>query len=56
MGVNPSQAKTFQGTLIKGVTGTGDSDDSESTPVIVFTQDDDNTDWQKERRRIKNIC
>ena len=25
-----------------------DSDDSDPTPVIVFTQDDDNTDWQKD--------
>ena len=25
-----------------------DSDDSEPTPVIVFTPDDDNTDWQKD--------
>ena len=25
-----------------------DSDDSEPTPLIVFTQDDDNTDWQKD--------
>ena len=24
-----------------------DSDDSDPTPVIVFTQDDDNNDWQK---------
>ena len=24
-----------------------DSDDSDPTPVIVFTQDDDNSDWQK---------
>ena len=23
-----------------------DSDDSDPSPVIVFTQDDDNTDWQ----------
>ena len=25
-----------------------DSDDSDPTPVIVFTQDDDNSDWQKD--------
>ena len=25
-----------------------DSDDSEPTPLIVFTQDDDNNDWQKD--------
>jgi hypothetical protein len=25
-----------------------DSDDSEPTPVIVFTPDDDNNDWQKD--------
>ena len=25
-----------------------DSDDSDPTPVIVFTQDDDNNDWQKD--------
>lgn len=25
-----------------------DSDDSDPTPVIIFTQDDDNTDWQKD--------
>ena len=25
-----------------------DSDDSEPFPVIIFTQDDDNTDWQKD--------
>ena len=25
-----------------------DSDDSDPSPVIVFTQDDNNTDWQKE--------
>jgi len=25
-----------------------DSEDSEPTPLIVFTQDDDNNDWQKD--------
>jgi len=25
-----------------------DSDDSDPSPVIIFTQDDDNNDWQKE--------
>ena len=25
-----------------------DSDDSDPTPFIVFTQDDDNNDWQKD--------
>ena len=25
-----------------------DSDDSDPTPVIVFTPDDDNNDWQKD--------
>ena len=25
-----------------------DSDDSDPTPLIVFTQDDDNNDWQKD--------
>ena len=25
-----------------------DSYDSEPSPVIIFTQDDDNNDWQKE--------
>ena len=25
-----------------------DSDDSDATPVIVFTTDDDNSDWQKD--------
>ena len=25
-----------------------DSDDSEPTPLIVFTQDEDNNDWQKD--------
>jgi hypothetical protein len=25
-----------------------DSDDSDTTPVIVFTTDDDNSDWQKD--------
>jgi hypothetical protein len=25
-----------------------DSDDSDATPVIVFTTDDDNNDWQKD--------
>ena len=25
-----------------------DADDSEPTPLIVFTQDDDNNDWQKD--------
>ena len=25
-----------------------DSDDSDPTPVIVFTQEDDNSDWQKD--------
>ena len=25
-----------------------DSEDSDPTPVIVFTQDDDNNDWQKD--------
>ena len=27
-----------------------DSDDSEPKPVIIFTQDDDNTDWQKDEK------
>ena len=31
-----------------------DSDDSEPTPLIVFTQDDDNNDWQKDEP-IKKI-
>ena len=25
-----------------------DSDDSDPTPLIVFTQEDDNSDWQKD--------
>ena len=25
-----------------------DSDDSDPSPVIIFTQDDDNNDWQKD--------
>jgi hypothetical protein len=25
-----------------------DSDDSDPTPLIVFTQEDDNNDWQKD--------
>ena len=25
-----------------------DSDDSAPSPVIIFTQDDDNNDWQKD--------
>jgi len=25
-----------------------DSEDSDHTPLIVFTQDDDSTDWQKD--------
>ena len=25
-----------------------DSDDSDPSPVIIFTQDDDTTDWQKD--------
>jgi len=25
-----------------------DSEDSDPTPLIVFTQDDDNNDWQKD--------
>ena len=25
-----------------------DADDSDPSPVIIFTQDDDNNDWQKE--------
>ena len=32
----------------KGLQSVSDSDDSEPTPVIVFTPDDDNTDWQKD--------
>ena len=31
-----------------------DSDDSEPTPLIVFTQNDDNNDWQKDEP-IKKI-
>ena len=31
-----------------------DSDDTEPTPLIVFTQDDDNNDWQKDEP-IKKI-
>ena len=28
-----------------------DSDDSEPSPVIVFTPDDDNNDWQKDENK-----
>jgi hypothetical protein len=32
-----------------------DSDDSEPTPLIVFTQDDDNNDWQKDEPIKKSV-